>query len=91
MATARPSSDDDLMTWIAELRDHLARRGLATLAPVDVGHGTDAMPVEHTVRVMLADLDSFEDMTPDEADDPINVKRRFHLLSDFEILQSLIG
>jgi len=33
----------------------------------------------------------FEDMTPDEANDPVNVARRDVLLTSFRILRTLIG
>ena len=39
---------------------------------------------------MLADLDDFEHMTPDEANDPVNVARRDVLLTSFRILRTLI-
>jgi hypothetical protein len=78
--------DDELAAWIADLRARLDRGELATLGPVDVGHGTDALPAQDTVRIMLADLDDLEDMTPDEADDPVNVARRDVLLTSFRIL-----
>ena len=40
---------------------------------------------------MLADLDDFEAMTPDEANEPFNVTRRARLLADFRILRLLFG
>jgi hypothetical protein len=83
--------DDELAAWIADLRARLDRGELATLGPVDVGHGTDALPAQDTVRIMLADLDDLEDMTPDEADDPVNVARRDVLLTSFRILRTLIN
>jgi hypothetical protein len=67
---------DALMAWIAELRARLDRGDLAQLPPVDIGHGTDILPAEHTVRIMLADLDDFDDMDPNETADPVNVARR---------------
>ena len=84
-------SDDELAAWIGDLRARLDRGDLAQLGPVDVGHGTDILPAQDTVRIMLADLDDFEDMTPDEATDPVNVARRDVLLTSFRILRTLIG
>jgi hypothetical protein len=89
MRTLRP--DDELAAWIADLRVRLDRGDLATLGPVDVGHGTDVLPAQDTVRIMLADLDGFDEMPPDEADDPVNVARRDVLLTSFRILRALIG
>ena len=83
--------DDELVAWIADLRARLDRGDLATVGPVDVGHGTDIMPAQDTVRIMLADLDGFDEMTPDEANDPVNVAHCEVLLTSFRILRTLIG
>ena len=45
-----------------------------------------ALPAAHIIRVMLADLDSFEDMTPNESENSVEVARRLWLLSDFRLL-----
>jgi hypothetical protein len=79
------------MTWIAGLRARLERGDLATLTTVDIGHGNGGMPATHTIRVMLADLDRFEAMDPDEAEDLVNVARRARLLDDFRFLRHFIG
>ena len=84
-------ADDELAVWITALRVRLDRGDLATLGPVDVGHGTDVLPTQDTVRIMLADLGSFDEMTSDEANDPVNVARRDVLLTSFRILRALIG
>ena len=52
---------------------------------------TDILPAEDTVRIMLADLDDLNEMTPDEANDPINAARRDVLLTSFRILRTFIG
>ena len=83
--------DDSLMVWIAKLRVRLERGDLATLTLSDTGYGIDSVPVAHTVRAMLADLDSFEDMNPDEAEDPVTVAQRAMLLDDFRFLRLFIG
>ena len=83
--------EDGLARWIRDLRDCLVRGGLATVAPVDIGHGTPNLPTEHLVRIMLADLDGYDDMTPAEVNAPVNVARRVGLLGDFRMLRILIG
>ena len=88
---AGPPIANDLDSWIAELRARLDRGDLATVAPVDIGQGTHVMPAEHLIRVMLADLDSYADMTAAEANDPVNVARRVGLIGDFRLLRILIG
>ena len=85
------SPDDELAAWIAELRARLDRGELATLGPVDVGHGTQILPAQDTVRIMLADLDDLEDMAPVAASDSVNIARRDVLLTSFRILRTLIG
>ena len=82
-------SDDVLMGWIAELRAPLSHGDLAKLGPIDFGDGVPALPAEYTIQLMLVDLDDLEDMTPDEADDPVNIARRASLLADFRVLQLL--
>ena len=81
---------DELAAWIVDLRARLDRGELATLGPVDVGHGTDVLSTQDTVRIMLADVDGFDEMTPDEANDPVNVARRDVLVTSFRILRTLI-
>ena len=89
MRDLRP--DDELAAWIADLRNRLDRGDLKTLGPVDVGHGTDALPAQDTIRIMLADLDDCDEMPPNETNDPINVARRDVLLTNCRILRTLIG
>ena len=52
--------------------------------------GIRALPDAHAIRIMLADLEGFEDMDPDEVGAPVNVARRASLLADFRALQLLI-
>jgi hypothetical protein len=81
----------DLDEWISDQRARLDRGDLATVAPVDIGHGTHIMPAAHLVRIMLADLDSYDDMTAAEINAPVNVARRVGLIGDFRLLRILIG
>ena len=67
------------------------RGDLAALGPIDFGDGLPALPAEHAVQLMLADLDELEAMTPSEANDPVNVARRASLLADFRTLHLLFG
>ena len=80
-----------LTPWIKELRARVARGHLARLGPIDFGDGLPALRAEHAVHLMLADLDDFEDIDPDEAADPVNVARRYRLLGDFRLLRIRIG
>jgi hypothetical protein len=82
--------DDNLMSWIAELRARLDDGHLETLPPSDLGHETQAWRAALAIRLMLADLAHFEDMAPDEADDPAIISRRTSLLADFRVLRFLL-
>ena len=82
--------DNNLMSWIAELRARLDHGHLETLLPTDLGHVTHARRAAYAIRNMLADLGRFEDMAPDEADNPVNVARRTSLLADFRVLRFLL-
>ena len=79
--------DDNLMLWIAELR---ARLDHCHLAPFGLGHEPQALRAVHAIRIMLAALDGFQDMTPDEGVDPVIVSRRTSLLADFRALRFLL-
>ncbi|HZO30789.1 MAG TPA: hypothetical protein VFH48_32880 [Chloroflexota bacterium] len=81
----------EIIGWIADLRARLDRGDLATWGPVDVGHGTDVLPAQDTIRIMLADLDGFDEMTPEETNASLNVVCRDVLLTSFRILRTLIG
>lgn len=78
------------MAWIARLRARLARGVLARLPPIELGHGGRSLPAEHIVRIMLADLDGFENLDPDEAEDPFTAARHHHLIGDFRCLRFLL-
>ena len=82
--------DDNLMSWIADLRTCLDHCHLETLPPLDLGYGMPALPAGHAIRIMLADLGRFDNMAPDEADHPANVARRNYLLADFRVLRFLL-
>jgi hypothetical protein len=89
MHSLRP--DDNLLAWIAELRARLDRGDLARLAPIDLGYGTYVLSAGYTIRIMLADLDGFENLTLTESVDPVYIARRANLLADFRVLRFLIG
>jgi hypothetical protein len=91
MAARDDRPADDLTGWIDELRDRLNRGDLAGHPPVDVGYGTGAMPAEQTIRIMLADLDSFDDLTPEDRPSADQEARRRGVLNDFRRLRELIG
>ncbi len=80
---------DDLAAWIDALRDRLARGELDGQGSFDTGDGV--LPVGLAARIMLADLDHFDDLTPEQRRDPLVMSRRLHLLADLWELRARIG
>ena len=80
----------ELATWIAELRRRVARGEFADGGPIAVG--SVALPsVELAVRIMLADLDHYDDLTPEVRRDLLTMARRRLLLVDLRRLREQIG
>ncbi len=69
---------DDLVVWIEALRGRVAHGELDGQGSIDVGNG--ALPVGLAARIMLADLDHFDDLTPEQRNDPQVMARRLRLL-----------
>src|SRR3954452_16735901 len=91
MASRDLGADPGLSNWIDTLRRRLERGDLAGHPPVDIGDGTGDIPAELTIKIMLAALDSYDDLTPAEAKKPVNVAQWFDLLDDFRFLRILMG
>ncbi len=82
---------DDLADWIAELRERVERGELAELEPFDPSGGTPHMPGELVVRIMLADLDHYDDLPPLYRRQPAVEARRRALLDDLRRQREQIG
>ena len=80
----------ELAAWIAELRGRLARGEFADGGPIEVG-GVSLPGVELAVRVVLADLDHYDDLTLEQRRDLLVVARRRLLLEDLRRLRAQIG
>ena len=89
---AAPVSADphELATWVAELRGRLARGEFADGGPIEVA-GVALPGVELAVKVMLADLDHYDDLGLERRRDPLVVARRRLLLEDLRRLRAQIG
>ena len=80
----------ELATWIGELRRRVAHGEFADGGPIEVG-GVVLPSVELAVKVMLADLDHYDDLGLERRRDPLVVARRRLLLEDLRRLRAQIG
>ncbi len=80
---------DDLGAWIAELRARVARGELDGRGEFAVLGGRLAVGL--AARIMLADLDHDDDLTPEQREDPFSVERRRLLFFDLHRLREQIG
>ncbi len=80
----------ELATWITELRRRLARGEFADGGPIEVGDVV-LSSVELAVKVMLADLDHYDDLSLEQRRDLLTVARRRLLLEDLRDLREQIG
>ncbi len=84
----RPLADrvKDLDGFIPELRGRLDRGEYANLGPVDLGELAPLSDPELALRVMLADWDHFDDLSPEQRDDYGVAARRLAVLADLHTL-----
>ena len=87
-ADRRPLADrvKDLDGFIPELRGRLDRGEFANLGPVDFGESAPLGDPELALRVMLADWDHFDDLSPEQRDDYRVAARRLAVLADLHAL-----
>ena len=85
----RPLADrvKDLDGFIPALRGRLDRGEYANLGPVDLGELAPFGDPELALRVLLADWDHFDDLTPEQRDDYGVAARRLTVLADLNALQ----
>jgi hypothetical protein len=82
---------DDLELWIERVKHRLARGELAELEPMPVGGGFPPLPGELFVRVMLADYEHYNDLSPERRWRPETIVLRAALLADLRRLRAVIG
>ena len=84
----RPLADrvKDLDGFIPELRGRLDRGEYATLGPVDLGESAPLGDPELVLRIMLADWDHFDSLSPKQRDDYLVAARRLTVLADLHAL-----
>ena len=81
---------DDLGAWIAELRARVAHGDLVAVGRVELDGGI-ILAAELAARIMLADLDHYEDLPLTWRGDLAVVARREALLRDLRRLREQIG
>ena len=59
--------------------------------PIELGYGTGDLPAERMIRILLADLDSFDDVTSDQRADAVNVAQQRAVLDELRRLRELLG
>lgn len=57
---------------------------------IDLGYGTGGLSAGRMVRILLADLDSFDDLTPDQRADAVNVTHQHAVLGELRRLRELL-
>ena len=80
----RPLADrvKDLDGFIPELRGRFDRGAYADLGPVDLGELAPLGDPELALRVLLADCDHFDTLSPEQRDDYRVAARRLWVLAD---------
>ena len=84
----RPLADrvKDLDGFIPELRGRLGRGEYANLGPIDLGESAPLGNPELALRVLLADWDHFDSLSPKQRDDYLVAARRLTVLADLHAL-----
>ena len=82
---------DELTAWIEELRRRVDRGELDGRTPIDVGRGCVLPSAELAAKIMLADLDHYDDLTLETRQDPLVVARWRLLLEELRRLREQIG
>jgi len=82
----RPLADrvKDLGGFVPELRGRLDRGEYANLGPVGLGELSPLGDPETALRIMLADWDHFDNLTPEQRDDYSMAARRLQVLADLD-------
>ncbi len=88
----RPLADrvKDLDGFIPELRERLDRGEYAKLGPVDLGELAPLGDPELALRIMLADWDHFDSLSPEQRDDYQMAARRLRVLADISAFAKLL-
>ena len=83
--------DDDLIAWIATIRERVERGEFAGRGPVSFDRWAPGLPLGQLIRVMLADLDGWKGLPRRHREQRVNVVGRLRLVDDFRYLRESIG
>ncbi len=88
----RPLADrvKDLDGFVSELRARLDRGEYANLGPVNLGELSPLGDPEKALRIMLADWDHFDTLSPEQRDDYRMAARRLTVLADISAFAKLL-
>ncbi len=92
MPSAQPRcvERNELDAWISDLRGRVARGELDGVGAIPLD-GAAVLSTATVVRIMLADLDHYDDLSPEQRQDLLVRARRRLLLADFRRLREQIG
>ncbi len=88
----RPLADrvKDLDGFIPELRGRLDRGQYSNVGSVDLGELAPLGDPELALRIMLADWDHFDSLSPEQRDDYLMAARRLTVLADLSAFAKLL-
>ncbi len=89
-ASPRGVERNELDAWISDLRGRVARRELDDRGPLPLD-GAAVLGTATIVRIMLADLDHYDDLPHEQRQDVLVEARHRLLLHDFRRLREQIG
>ena len=92
MVRIAPATEGGVAEWTAALR-HCLDRGILTelKPPFAIGNSTRTISVELIVRIMLADLDSFNDLSPEDRTGAHHEARRHELIKNLKQIYELVA
>jgi len=86
-----PAVADGDAKWIDALRYSLDRGLLIGIRPFKIGDGSMTMSAESIVRIMLADLDRFNDLSPEDRPGADHEACRRELLNNLKQIHEMIA
>jgi hypothetical protein len=86
-----PNAENDLKPWIESVKQRLARGELTHLGPMPVGNDLPNLPGELFVRIMVADYEHYDDLSPERRRAAETIAQRVALIKELCRLRETIG